>query len=333
MEPFMLSLSCLRPLLWGAPLCGLALHAMEQQPPEVAVAAASASCSSFSSSPEPSACGVRLTAALLEAFRADLEETIRPPFLGLDEGRILAEHLEVRARVFQELGKSGEIRLMETLHPGGQSRNPEVVLLFKARHYSLLAPLPGPEGARYVLWEGEVQRFYGETGAPRAGQEGLQPVPPDGNCLVHALFFLCHGSYPDLEAVAFLRTLAAQTLGDPETALALEDLVTDLIRQAPDHPWDHDRFAGCGPRVAALLKADPAFQAARAKVLAPSLALQSALDNPFAKGAAWCAPTPGGSAENPFDADASKPVTPEPEDGGVAPFLEAFHDAGDWMGS
>jgi len=216
-------------------------------------------------------------ASLVAAYRSDLKDmTIAVPvYLGLAEGELLARHLGVRVDVFMHAESrktpGGIIPLARcaTLN-AARARTAPLALLHHARHYSLLRAADSDAECAYAALDGAGLLM--EAGEPLPdGHGAFRRVPADGNCLLSALFFIAHGHFPDLGEVGTLREIVASALSTAQVQQAVADLRADLIQNAASSPFERGTYLTCGPRVSALLRADPTFRAARERQLAPYL--------------------------------------------------------------
>ena len=200
--------------------------------------------------------------------------------IGPREGLILATDLGVGFQFFRLLPGAQAANKLPLVEKFAGIKGPRLrqdnlyFILAEGRHFSILAEREEEEVAQYV---GTTKRAtqYVETGeyCGKTGETLL--VPRDGDALLCCIYYLKTDGFPKADMAATLRAGIAKKLSQEALREGLIDLVTDLLDNAAERPFEQGCFKTWGPRTSALLAADPGFMAARERALASQSASQA----------------------------------------------------------
>jgi hypothetical protein len=255
--------------------------------------ASTGTCSSSSSS-SSSTGGHELD--LAESVRWDIEHSAM--LLGVDEGLILGDLLEVQMPVYTPLIARGITSTLDhqgralvgprsRVGTGTLAPHPEgLVILQVGRSYTVARPAREDEDAQMATAEGVgyvpiTRSAVDDLGRPTE----LEIIPADGHCLISTLIYLKLGSLPDADRIRQLRAEAAARMPSPRLAERGDELLRETIREV--RPLLDNCHSGLGPAVSRYLASHSLFQDAYSAALAKGVAAQETAPGAFR------APAPG----------------------------------------
>jgi hypothetical protein len=114
------------------------------------------------------------THGLVQAYRDDLRDPAFPMFLGLDEGQIIADFLELRAEIHQVVPAKAPVMGLAAIgkraifNDNLDEAPASQIILAHHRHFTVLQAIPHMEGATHISHAPDgTPTFYAETKDPR----------------------------------------------------------------------------------------------------------------------------------------------------------------------